>query len=1184
MKAFPYKVWIPVACMVFFTCKAPKVPVAATSRNAPQNNAAVSGEKFSEHVRTTEFQTPDQEKAGFRLPPGFEITLFASEPDITKPINMEFDAAGRLWVSQSSEYPMSAPPGTGHDRITVLEDTNGDGRADKFTPFATDLDIPIGVMPVRGGAIGFSIPNVYRFIDTDGDGKYDNKKVLFGPFGYIDTHGMVSNLMRSYDGWIHACHGFTNTSKIAGTDGDSLTMVSGNTFRFKEDGSRVEQTTYGRVNPFGFSVDEWGYLYSVDCHSKPIYQLIKGAEYPHFGRKSPAIGFAPEMMSYELGSTALSGLVYYIGTNFPQEYQNSFYNGDVVTCRINRNNVAWEGSSPVAKRQEDFLVSSDPWFRPVNIKMGPDGAMYVADFYNRIIGHYEVPLNHPGRDRQSGRIWKITYVGDKKATPQTAQDWTKAPLKDLIANLNYPQLNIRIMIANEIVDRFGKDAVAPIIKSTNARKLDHKALIQSLWILHRLAALPDAILDRALQNSDPMVQTHALRVVAEKKIISPKQRELTLKALNSSNANVQRMAAEAAAAFPQAGNVKTLLSLYASANDADKHLKYTALISLRQNLRNGNVMRDVAAAQWNDAQLAILIKVISDVPSEAAASFALDYLRTHQMQGQELTTLLEHISRYVSNNRLDEPVAIIQKQYESDGNTQFQLYQTMQKGIAQKGGQVNPVMRNWAVKLAQTFLKSVEGKDGGWWHTNIEHGWVVLDPWNRVNRAIIKDKPPVDMIWSEYDWDPTGKLQSPLFTLPAKLSMDVYDTQVFMRETKTGTSKNVVRIRLDKTKQIVGEYRFATTTKMTENDLIRPVTFNLADYKGQAAYIELLDSTRVGALGIGNLSPAVVSLPEKGPAQISVMQIKAAEIIGDLKVAELEPQLLKILDNPRGDLDARGAAAAALMKMAPEKNANAVSEVFGRLGESPELKQQLVVALSQSNLPAVHLTLRKGLVGTARFLQMAIAGVLAQSSQGVAQLLEAAKAGDVDADLLDDVTLKERIAANSSALQQKELDQFMQGQSGREDRKQVIAERLKSFDPNMVTVDGGKQVFTQNCSMCHQIKGVGGLIGPQLDGIGNWGQKSLTEKILNPNANISEAFRTYNITLKNGKALSGLFRREEGQVLVFANIGGQEFSVAKSDIKNQVASKYTLMPDHFRNTITKTDFDALLKFLLSTKE
>lgn len=128
---------------------------------------------FGDNVRTTEFQTPEQEKAGFVLPEGFEATLFASEPDISKPMNMEFDDRGRLWVTQSSEYPLPANPGGGKDRISILEDTNGDGKADKFIHFKDDVNIPIGILPINNGAIVYSIPNVTKYIDTNNDDKAD---------------------------------------------------------------------------------------------------------------------------------------------------------------------------------------------------------------------------------------------------------------------------------------------------------------------------------------------------------------------------------------------------------------------------------------------------------------------------------------------------------------------------------------------------------------------------------------------------------------------------------------------------------------------------------------------------------------------------------------------------------------------------------------------------------------------------------------------------------------------------------------------------------------------------------------------------------------------------------------------------------------------------------------------------
>ena len=242
---------------------------------------------YAEHVRTSKFQTPEEEMASFELPPGFEVTLFASEPDITKPINMAFDDKGRLWVTQSSEYPIKAGQGEGNDRISILEDTNGDGKADRIIDFADDLNIPIGIIPVKDGAIGYSIPHVYRFYDSDGDGKSEKREILISDFEHKDTHGMVNNLFRGLDGWIHASHGFSNISTVSGYDGDSITMTSGNTFRFRQDGSRVEKTTDGRINPFGSDLDKWGYHYSADCHTLPIYQLIWGGNYTQWGKKDP---------------------------------------------------------------------------------------------------------------------------------------------------------------------------------------------------------------------------------------------------------------------------------------------------------------------------------------------------------------------------------------------------------------------------------------------------------------------------------------------------------------------------------------------------------------------------------------------------------------------------------------------------------------------------------------------------------------------------------------------------------------------------------------------------------------------------------------------------------------------------------------------------------------------------------
>src|SRR5207245_11169351 len=142
------------------------------------------------------------------------------------------------------------------------------------------------------------------------------------------------------------------------------------------------------------------------CHSMPLTQLIRGAYYDSFGKPHDGLGYAPHMNDFKEHSTALCGVVYYAADHFPKAYHGMMFLGDVVENRLNAYKIDYTGSSPKATR-ENFLTSDDPWFRPAYSILGPDGALYVTDFYNKIIGHYEVPLNHPDRDRTSGRIWRI---------------------------------------------------------------------------------------------------------------------------------------------------------------------------------------------------------------------------------------------------------------------------------------------------------------------------------------------------------------------------------------------------------------------------------------------------------------------------------------------------------------------------------------------------------------------------------------------------------------------------------------------------------------------------------------------------------------------------------------------------------------------------------------------------------
>ena len=685
--------------MAIFVCSC--LVLLNACQQKPDDDTLYSGQAFNESIRPTEARSPEEERLGFKLPPGFEIQLYASEPNIDKPINMQFDAKGRMWVTQSFDYPFPALPGKkGKDRLTILEDTDHDGVADKFTVVNDSLNIPIGILPLTDGAINFSIPNLYKFSDVNGDDKFEGSKILLGPFGYIDTHGMVSNLMRGYDGWVYACHGFTNTSNVAGTDGDTIKMVSGNTFRFRLDGSRVEQMTFGQVNPFGLAFDEHGYLYSTDSHSSPLYQLIRGGDYPHFG-KIPIMAFGPDMKSFEKEATSLCGIAHYTDTKFPKEFQGNFFIGDVVSSRVHRYTWAFNGSSPVGKSEIDFVKSEDPWFRPVNVKLGPDGALYIADFYNAIIGHYEAPLGHPKRDHERGRIWRITYKGEHN----DIQDLSKASINDLLFLLNTENLITRMAAADQIADRIGEPAVEylKVLIDDHEVSPTPRQYVQALWILHRLNGLTDEILKSSLAHISPMIRLHALRILRESKSNPEIFYPLVQNALNDNDAHVKRAAVELLPDFKEMKSVESVLSILKNAPSTDTHLIYTSRLALRNLLRNNELMKQLGTKDWSDDANHIA-GVLVDVSSADAAILLANFINNKSIPNEKIQLSYQQIMHFIPANLLDD-VIMKAKSKDTDIDLKLQAYKGMKEGLAQRGGNVKAkLLEPWGKEIAEGLL------------------------------------------------------------------------------------------------------------------------------------------------------------------------------------------------------------------------------------------------------------------------------------------------------------------------------------------------------------------------------------------------------------------------------------------------------------------------------------------------
>jgi putative heme-binding domain-containing protein len=695
------------------------VAVAARSQNKPDPNVA-----------STPHRTPEEERKLFRLPAGFEIQLVAAEPDIHKPLNLAFDDRGRLWVTDTVEYPFPPPAGQkSRDSVKILEDFAPGGRARKITTFADDLVIPIGVLPLTAArpqdALVFSIPSIYRLRDSKGGEHADSREVLYTEYGRRDTHGLTGSFTWGFDGWIYAVHGFSNDSTVKAKNGSSITMNSGNTYRIRPDGSRIEFFTHGQVNPYGLSFDPLGNLYSADCHTQPIYQLLRGAWYPSFGKGDDGLGFAPEMYRGYTESTAVAGIAYYAADNYPPAWRDSAYVGDVVSRRVNQFAMEWHGSSPkgILKR---FLESDDPWFRPVHIQLGPDGALYVADFYNRIIGHYEVPLTHPGRDRTSGRIWRIVYQGERShaergnekgkatgyGTPAPRTDWTTAAIGDLIKDLGHPNLTVRMHAANQLVERGGQDGRQALVDLLSSDKANAWQWIHGLWVLERLGTLGDDLLLDAAKHKDRGVRIHAERILSERPKLTPPQHALALAGLKDADANVQRAAADVLGRHPDAAkNLRALLDLRHAVPKEDTHLLHVVRMALRDQLRSADSWNELVAQAWSERDRQAVADVALGVPSAEAAAYLMAYLQRHDQRTDMRARSVHHIARYGSETPTTQLLDLIRQKAGKDLGQQVALFQALQRGAQERGKGLAEPVRTWAGDLTRRLLASKNGRD-----------------------------------------------------------------------------------------------------------------------------------------------------------------------------------------------------------------------------------------------------------------------------------------------------------------------------------------------------------------------------------------------------------------------------------------------------------------------------------------
>jgi putative heme-binding domain-containing protein len=680
-------------------------------------------------VAPTEALSPAEERAKFKLPAGFEIQLVASEPAIQKPMNMAFDDRGRLWVTHSVEYPFApAEPATARDGLTVLEGFGTDGLAKKSTLFADGLSIPIGVLPLPGGqskgateVIVWSIPNIWKLSDTDGDGKADLREVLYGPFEFVDTHGDQNAFRLGSDGWIYACHGFRNTSKVKlrGEGPVVLEMNSGNTYRFRPDGSAIEQVSWGQVNPFGMCFDSLGNQFTADCHSKPLTMILRGGYYDSFGKQHDGLGFAPLTTGNDHGSTGISGVAVCESEGFPRDYQGSMFVGNVITNAVHRDVVEWRGSSPWVEKPTDFLTCDDWWFRPVDLQIGPDGGLYVADFYNCIIGHYEVDLKHPRRDRHRGRIWRIVWKGDA-AVPRSPvpPDLTLLDDEQLVAKFGDSNQTVRRLAFDLVIARAQRNpqatsAIVSLLERCLEGPLTDDGANKRSHAVHavaRLGRLDGGMAARLATDPSRLVRVHLVRALAAMPGWDAGRGDLLRVRLDDADPFVRRAAATALGEHPDVVSIAPLLRAASSAPGSDTQLLHAIRISLRNHLRAAST-ESLAGLSLDPAEWVRLIDVAAAVPDESLAWFSFEYVRSHDVPQDLTARCLAGVGQHCGDERIDEAVKYARQTHANDPAGETGALQSLFDGLNRRSRKLSGdnELGTWAAAVANRILAAPAG-------------------------------------------------------------------------------------------------------------------------------------------------------------------------------------------------------------------------------------------------------------------------------------------------------------------------------------------------------------------------------------------------------------------------------------------------------------------------------------------
>lgn len=474
--------------------------------------------------------TPQQSIDAMTVPDGFSVEVVAAEPQIVNPVAMCIDAKGRFWVTESFEYPRRSA-GPGRDRIKVLEDTSGDGQIDKVTVFAEGLNIPSGIAVGHGGVWVANAPDLLFLKDTDGDLKADvTERVLTG-FGRTDTHELPNAFTWGPDGWLYGLNGVFNHCDVHYTEENPQYDPDHPGWKFTCALWRIHPVTRefqlfaeGTSNPWGIAINSVGDFFLSACVIDHLWHLTETGYYIRQGGPYPPHTWPMDsIVEHTHQKAAYCGIVYFDSDAYPEQYRDVLYMGNVHAGCLNADVLDRRGASYFGTPRPDFVTANDVWCMPVAQKVGPDGCLYILDWYDRYHCYQDANADPEGVDRGKGRLYRVRYEQTPRAEPMDLEAESQS---QLIARLQSPNVFFRQQAQRILVERADLSATAALDDMTHDASLPIKHRLHAFWASEGIKAAAArasgadadhrsrdfANLRRCLDDSDVDLRRWAVRI------------------------------------------------------------------------------------------------------------------------------------------------------------------------------------------------------------------------------------------------------------------------------------------------------------------------------------------------------------------------------------------------------------------------------------------------------------------------------------------------------------------------------------------------------------------------------------------------------------------------------------------------------------------------------------------------